>query len=119
MSAAVELVETDRRGAVLVITISRHAKRNAIDEEVTAGIDRALNLLEDDADLRVGIITGGTEMFSAGTDLAKTAGAPTTRGGEYGVIRRKRTKPLIAAVEGFALGGGFEVVLACDLVVAS
>src|SRR4051812_9209580 len=113
------LVEQERRGPVLVITIRREDKRNALDAEVTAGIDEALNALEDDADLRVGIITGGTSMFSAGTDLAKTAGPPTIRGGEYGIIRRKRTKPLIAAVEGFALGGGMEVVLACDLVVAS
>jgi enoyl-CoA hydratase len=113
------MVEQERRGSVLVITIRRENKCNAIDEVVTAGIDEALNLLEDDPDLRVGIITGGTAMFSAGTDLAKTAGTPTIRGGEYGIIRRKRTKPLIAAVEGFALGGGMEVVLACDPVVAS
>jgi len=113
------LVEADRRGPVLVVTIRRESKRNAIDQDVTAGIDAALNTLEDDTALRVGIITGGASMFSAGTDLAKTAGPPTQRGGEYGVIRRKRLKPLIAAVEGFALGGGLEVVLACDLVVAS
>src|SRR5688572_16166917 len=113
------LVEQEEHGPVLVVTIRREHKRNAIDEEVTAGIDDALNHLEDDPELRVGVLTGGSEMFSAGTDLAKTAGGPTTRGGEYGIIRRKRTKPLIAAVEGFALGGGMEIVLACDLVVAS
>ena len=58
-------------------------------------------------------------MFSAGTDLKVTAGPPTERGGEYGIIRRRHSKPVIAAVEGFALGGGMEVVLACDMVVAS
>lgn len=106
-------------GSILVITIQRESKRNAIDAETTAGIDAALNRLEDDASLRVGILTGGPSMFSAGTDLARTAGPPTPRGGEYGIIRRKRRKPLIAAVEGFALGGGMEIVLACDLVCAS
>lgn len=113
------LIEQDRRGAILVVTISREEKRNAVDEEVTAGIDAALNALEDDPELRVGVLTGGPRMFSAGTDLAKTSGPPTVRGGEYGIIRRRRTKPLVAAVEGFALGGGTEIVLCCDLVVAA
>jgi len=106
-------------GSVLVITLRREAKRNAIDAQLTAGIDAALDRLEDDPGLRVGILTGGAAMFSAGTDLVRTAGPPTARGGEYGVIRRARRKPLIAAVEGFALGGGMEIVLACDLVCAS
>ena len=119
MTSEPSLVDIDRRGLVLVVTLRREAKRNAIDEVLTAGIDAALNLLEDEPELRVGVITGGSGMFSAGTDLARTAGPPTHRGGEYGVIRRKRTKPLIAAVEGFALGGGMEIVLACDLVVAA
>jgi enoyl-CoA hydratase len=113
------VVELQRRDAVLVATIHRPQKRNAIDRAITQGLDTAMNTLEDDPELRVGVITGGDAMFSAGTDLALTAGPPTVRGGEYGVIRRHRTKPLIAAVEGFALGGGMEIVMACDLVVAS
>ena len=110
-------VRTETRGRVLVIRLEREAKRNAIDDEMTAGIDAALNQLEDDPELWVGVLTGTTTVFCAGTDMR--SGIHTTeRGGQYGIIRRHRTKPLIAAVEGPALGGGFEVVLSCDLVVA-
>jgi enoyl-CoA hydratase len=112
-------VERSRRGRVLVITLRREEKRNAIDEETARGIDDALNELEDDDELWVGILTGGTTVFSAGTDLRVGSGPGTPRGGPYGIIRRRRSKPLIAAVEGAALGGGMEIVLACDLVVAS
>jgi enoyl-CoA hydratase len=112
-------VETERLGRVLVITISREHKRNAIDASVTAGLDAALNDLEDDPGLWCGILTGGPKVFSAGADLAAGPGDPTPRGGTAGIIRRHRTKPLIAAVEGNAIGGGMEMVLCCDLVVAA
>jgi len=112
-------VETERLGRVLVITIRREHKRNAIDASVTAGLDAALNSLEDDPELWCGILTGGPKVFSAGADLAAGTGDRTPRGGMAGIIRRQRTKPLIAAVEGYAIGGGMEMVLCCDLVVAA
>ena len=112
-------VETERFGRVLVITITREHKRNAIDASVTAGLDAALNSLEDDPELWCGVLTGGPRFFSAGADLAAGTGDPTPRGGMAGIIGRHRAKPLIAAVEGYAIGGGMEMVLCCDLVVAA
>lgn len=110
---------TEIHGPIKVIRLQRVAKRNAIDREMAEAIEAALNHLEDDPALRVGIVTGSAAVFSAGTDLASAADLLMPRGGEYGVIRRIRDKPLVAAVEGLALGGGMEIVLACDLVVAS
>lgn len=106
-------------GNVLVVTLDRVQKRNALNPDITAGLDAALNRLEDDPGLWCGILTGGTEVFSAGADLTIGPGPPTERGGLVGIITRNRTKPLIAAVEGYAVGGGLELVLCCDLVVAS
>jgi enoyl-CoA hydratase len=112
-------VTQENRGRILVVRIEREHKRNAIDVEAALGIDAALNRLDDDPALWVGVLTGTQTVFSAGTDLKDGAGARTERGGEYGLIRRSRVKPLIAAVEGVAFGGGFEMALACDLIVAS
>jgi enoyl-CoA hydratase len=107
-----------------VITIDRPEARNAISPEVAHGIEAAIDAAEADDGVRVAVLTGTPPVFSAGADLkAIQAGRgdelATERGGFAGLVRRERTKPLIAAVEGAALAGGTEIVLACDLVVAS
>ncbi len=112
-------VTTTISGHILVIQMNRPAKRNALNGDITLGIDAAMNELEDNPQLWCAILTGTDTVFSAGADLATGPGEPTERGGIVGLINRQRTKPLIAAVEGLALGGGLELVLCCDIVVAS
>jgi enoyl-CoA hydratase len=94
-------VDVQRVDRILVITMQRPEKRNAINRELAFGISAALDTLDDDDELWVGVLTGTPDVFSAGTDLREGADARTERGGEYGLIRRRRRKPLIAAaVEG-------------------
>ena len=113
------VIQTHREDHALFISMQRPTKRNAINRAMADGIDAALNELDDDDSLWVGIISGTESIFSAGSDLTCNGDYVTERGGEYGIIRRTRRKPLIAAVEGAALGGGFEIALACDMIVAS
>jgi enoyl-CoA hydratase len=114
-------VETEVRDQVLVVTLSRPSKRNAVNGEMTAQIRVALDLLEEDSGLRVGILTGAGGSFCSGADLrAGPAGEHLhDHHGFASITRRRRSKPLIAAVEGAAHAGGFEIVLSCDVVVAA
>lgn len=109
-------------GSVLVLTINRPEARNAITEEVAEKIAQSLDQLDENHDLRVGIITGAGGTFSAGMDLKALDRGERPEAearGFAGLVERPPLKPLIAAVEGYALGGGFEIALACDLIVAS
>jgi enoyl-CoA hydratase len=116
------VVVTERRGAVLVVTLNRPEVRNAIDAAVTAGVAAALDELDQGPELAVAILTGAGAGFSAGMDLKAFAvsGEPVDPiRGFAGITRRGPRKPIIAAVEGFAVAGGFEVALGCDLIVAA
>ena len=93
-------VKTERHGGVLVVQLDRDEKRNAINGEMTESISAALDAGEDDPAVRAIVIAGGPTVFCAGTDIAEGSGTPTDRGGEYGIIRRRSTTPIIAAVEG-------------------
>lgn len=109
-------------GHVAIFTLNRPEARNAVNHEVSEEMEAHLDTFEADDELWIGIVTGDGPVFCAGADLkAINAGRniQTDRGGFAGLVRRDRTKPLIAAVDGAALAGGLEVVLACDLVVAS
>src|SRR3954465_11605855 len=116
-----EAVLTEEREGVLVVTINRPEARNAINGAVARGIAAALDRLDAEDELRVGVLTGAGGFFSSGMDLKSflQGDVPLIEGrGWGGLTGRPPRKPLIAAVEGYAVAGGFELVLACDLVVA-
>jgi enoyl-CoA hydratase/crotonobetainyl-CoA hydratase len=112
----------DVADGVVTITLNRPAVRNAIDLTTAMALSAALDELDERDDVRVGVLTGSSEFFCAGMDLkafAATGERPIDeRRGALGIVARPPDKPLIAAVEGPALGGGFEIALACDLIVA-
>ena len=115
-------VLTEERDGVLVVTLNRPQARNAVDEALATGVAEAMDRLDEEEHLRAGVLTGAAGTFCAGMDLkAFVRGeTPVVAGrGFAGLVERPPAKPLIAAVEGYALAGGFEIVLACDLVVAA
>jgi len=116
-----DVVLVERRGAVQVVTINRPQARNALDAAVARDVAAAMDELDASDDLRAAVLTGAGGFFSAGMDLKAflRGETPAIEGrGLCGITRTPPRKPLIAAVEGGALAGGFELVLACDLVVA-
>jgi enoyl-CoA hydratase len=116
------LVLTDRQDGILTITINRPAQKNAVNRAVAVQLAAALDLLDEDPTLSVGVLTGSGGTFSAGMDLKAFANGQTPilpGRGFGGLTQAVVRKPLIAAVEGWALGGGFEMALACDLIVAA
>jgi enoyl-CoA hydratase len=115
-------VLTERQGAVLLVVLNRPSVRNAVNRAMAEQISDALDALDSDPSLALGVITGTAPGFCAGMDLkAFAAGELPVAGdrGFAGLVRRGPTKPLVAAVEGFAMAGGLEVALACDIIVSA
>lgn len=113
---------TEQRGSILLITLNRPEAMNSVNMELAEMMAAAMDELDNNADLRVGVLTGNGRGFSAGMDLKAfvAGGMPNLPGrGFAGITEFSARKPLIAAVEGFALAGGLEIALSCDLIIAS
>jgi enoyl-CoA hydratase len=117
-----ELVLTEQRGRVLVITLNRPDQMNSVNPELAQAVATTLEAFDADDTVAVGVLTGAGRGFSAGMDLKAFAGGafPNVEGrGFAGIVEKSSDKPLVAAVEGFALAGGLEVALSCDVLVAA
>lgn len=124
-----DIVQYEVRGRLAIITLNRPEARNAVNGDVAAGLEAAIDRLEEDPEVWVGVLTANTAgqerpVFCAGADLKEinagnAAALNTARGGFGGFAYRERTKPVIVAVDGLATAGGCEIVLAADMVVAT
>ncbi|CAN5471054.1 crotonase/enoyl-CoA hydratase family protein [soil metagenome] len=124
-----DIVKYQVDGRVAVITLNRPEARNAVNGDVAEAMEAAIDQMEADSNVWVGVITANTEgqerpVFCAGADLkainsGNALALNTRRGGFAGFVYRERTKPVIVAVDGLATAGGCEIVLAADLVVAT
>ena len=117
-------VEYEKKGHVAVITMNRPEARNAINGEMASTMEAALDQMESDPDVWVGILTAVGKAFCAGADLKEIsagngAALSTKKGGFAGIAKRERSKPLIAAITGSALAGGTEIALSCDMIVCA
>jgi len=119
---AEEAVQVDIEAGVMTITLNRPEAKNAVNLALAKGMSAAIDQLESAPELRVAIITGAGGTFCSGMDLKAfvTGELPVVEGkGFAGLCEYTCSKPLIAAVEGYALAGGFEVAISCDLIVAA
>jgi enoyl-CoA hydratase len=124
MCIMTDVVTYELRGRTALITLNRPEARNAVNGDVANGIEAAIDRFEDETEAWTGVLAANGSVFCAGADLKlfseRRDGEMFTEKGHFaGIVKRARTKPLIAAVDGPALAGGFEIALACDLLVAS
>ncbi|TQC43156.1 crotonase/enoyl-CoA hydratase family protein [Rhodococcus sp. WS4] len=111
-------VITEKQDGVLLITLNRPDMRNAVDVDLAKGLLAAMDELDGDEGLRVGVLTGAGSGFCAGMDLKEFASGNSVDDFPR-FLRRGSTKPLVAAVEGFAMAGGLEIALTCDIIVST